>query len=195
MQLPTEILKEEHRAIERMLNVLETFIRRAEYGEHIAPHYFGNALQFIQQFADQCHHGKEENVLFPAMERNGFSRQMGPVAVMLNEHEEGRSYVRAMKDALETMGNNGATNIAQFTLPAKNFISLLRNHIMKEDTILFVMAENNLPAKEKETLVAEFGKLENEGKICRQKTELLSLLNQMEEEISRQQFSQEKVIV
>ncbi|MBM4166254.1 MAG: Rrf2 family transcriptional regulator [Ignavibacteria bacterium] len=194
MKTPTEILKEEHRAIERMLNVLEIFIRRSERGEHISTQYFNNALKFIQLFADSCHHGKEEKFLFPAMERNGFSREMGPLAVMLYEHEEGRSYVREMLDALGKMGNNGTANFAQFSIPAKNFIALLRNHITKEDNILFVMAENNLPEKEKDKLLLEFGNLELAGTVCHQKTELLTMLKQMEYEVT-QQFSSEKAAV
>lgn len=81
---PTDILKQEHRAIERMLTVLETTVQRMKQGENASPQIIRDALSFIQQFADRCHHGKEETILFTAMEQKGFSRDFGPLAVMLS---------------------------------------------------------------------------------------------------------------
>ncbi len=51
-------------------------------------------------FADQCHHGKEEDLLFPAMEAAGIPRESGPIGVMLEEHNIGRQYVRGMAEAV-----------------------------------------------------------------------------------------------
>ena len=181
---PTEILKQEHRAIERMLNVLERAADRVAKGVNVPSQTFRNAIRFIQQFADKCHHGKEEDLLFPAMERRGFPRHAGPLAVMLNEHEAGRAHVRALVNAVELYEKNDPSSISQITEHAYGFASLLREHIMKEDNVLFVMAEQNLTAIDQNKLLADFHSLENSGETCRTKSELLGLLETMEREIS-----------
>lgn len=80
---PTEQLKEEHKAIKLMLKVLEAMCRRLENKENIPKEHFEKVLEFIKVFADKCHHGKEEDLLFPAMEKAGIPREGGPLNVML----------------------------------------------------------------------------------------------------------------
>ena len=60
-----------------------------------------NLQEFFRLFADQCHHGKEEELLFPLLEQKGIPRTGGPIGVTLHEHEEGRALVRQMGDAVE----------------------------------------------------------------------------------------------
>ena len=62
----TEELMTEHRAIERMLAVLESAAGRLEAGERVRPDVFREALDFVRNFADRCHHGKEEENSSPA---------------------------------------------------------------------------------------------------------------------------------
>jgi len=47
-------------------------------------------FEFFSVFVDTCHHGKEEELLFPAMETVGISRESGPIGAMLGEHQQGR---------------------------------------------------------------------------------------------------------
>ncbi|MGQ9493468.1 MAG: hemerythrin domain-containing protein [Anaerolineae bacterium] len=92
----TEQLMEEHRAIETVLNILENVCQRLETGKAVDAEHLEHILEFIRIFADRCHHGKEEDLLFPAMEKAGIPREGGPIGVMLIEHVQGRNYVRGM---------------------------------------------------------------------------------------------------
>ena len=74
----TEILKSEHRVIEGMLQTLAEAAARVESGQEIRPGFFLDAADFIKNFADGCHHRKEEGVLFEAMVNHGMSRLGGP---------------------------------------------------------------------------------------------------------------------
>jgi hemerythrin-like domain-containing protein len=94
---PTQILSDEHRVIERVLTALEGLIKRPVGG---SLDDWKKAVDFFRTFADQCHHFKEEKVLFPAMEEHGIPSDGGPIGMMLTEHEEGRSYVRGMAAAI-----------------------------------------------------------------------------------------------
>jgi len=149
----TALLSDEHRVIERVLAALEKLTEKPA-AEFLAP--WKKALDFIRHFADQCHHIKEEKVLFPAMEAHGIPNEGGPIGMMLQEHEEGRSYVRAMFDALGKVetGDQGAQ--AALFENAKQYLRLLREHIQKEDDILFRMADEVIPADEQKQLLKTF---------------------------------------
>jgi hemerythrin-like domain-containing protein len=149
----TDMLSDEHRIIERMLAVLQKLI--SEPVEHSLDSW-RKALDFFSHFADQCHHFKEEQVLFPAMEQHGVPSEGGPIGMMLTEHEEGRGYVRAMMAAL-TLAE--ARNEAAKDTLLKNagaYLRLLREHIQKEDEILFRIADDVIPPDEQKQLLRSF---------------------------------------
>ena len=155
---PTQILSDEHRVIERVLGAVE---KLAE-GPVDALEPWKKALDFIRYFADQCHHLKEEKVLFPALEAHGIPSEGGPIGIMLIEHEEGRSYVRAMLAAIcliEAKNEGGKESLLS---SAQAYCRLLREHIQKEDEILFRMADEVISAEEQKKLSAAFAEHEAE---------------------------------
>jgi hemerythrin-like domain-containing protein len=136
----TKILMEEHRVIERVLLSLEVGGRRLGAGEPMPPAFFVQAADFIKGFADGCHHRKEEGVLFPAMEAAGVARQGGPIGAMLAEHEEGRRLTRAMRAAPERLEAGDASSRDEVVQNALGYVALLRQHITKENSVLFPIA-------------------------------------------------------
>lgn len=157
----TQQLKDEHQGVLLMLNVLEAVGKKLSAGDKVEPRHLQQIVEFLQVFVDKCHHGKEEDVLFPAMEHAGIPRENGPLGVMLAEHEKGRGYVRAMKAAVEKYADGDATQSADIVAAANNYISFLRPHIDKEDNVLYAMADQVLPADQQAKLFDEFEKIEN----------------------------------
>jgi len=149
----TALLSDEHRVIERVLAALEKLTEKPAT-DFLAP--WNKALDFIRHFADQCHHIKEEKVLFPAMEAHGIPNEGGPIGMMLMEHEEGRAYVRAMFDALGKIAAGDPSAQAALCDNAKQYLRLLREHIQKEDDILFRMADEVIPEDEQKQLLKSF---------------------------------------
>lgn len=156
---PTQVLKDEHRVIEKVLDAME----RALNHNAIDRSFFEKALDFLRNFADGCHHAKEEDELFPVLEALGMPRESGPIGCMLNEHEEGRSLVRMIDDNLEAAANGDRTAVGAVRQAAANYIELLRQHIQKEDNVLFVMADQTLGSKEKKSMLAAFDRAEQSG--------------------------------
>ncbi len=179
----TDILMQEHRAIERALDVLVTAADRLEGGASVPPELLEGTMRFIRHFADRCHHGKEEGFLFPALERSGLPKDAGPLAVMLTEHDDGRALVRSMGEALAQLAAGNRAGIPAFCRPAREFSVLLRSHIMKEDQVLFVMADMRLRQSEKDRLTNDFAAAEATGEACRAKADLLRDLDRLEREI------------
>lgn len=138
----TGVLKSEHQVILKVLDVLEKILNRVDEGGSLDDHGMERCLTFFRLFADACHHGKEEDVLFPELESAGIPRQGGPIGVMLYEHQQGRELVRQMGTALEasraTKDRNWCCALVQ---AGRSYVDLLRRHIGKEDHCLFAMAE------------------------------------------------------
>jgi hemerythrin-like domain-containing protein len=152
---PTTMLRNEHRVIEQVLNCLEVLADRAHDGwfEREAA---GQAIDFFRNFADRCHHAKEETHLFPAMEVKGLPRHGGPTGAMIAEHELGRRSLAVMQEAIDN--GDGAC----FAQEAHRYVLLLRDHIFTEDHRLFPLAEALLAESERSKLLAAFADLENE---------------------------------
>jgi hemerythrin-like domain-containing protein len=149
---PTQILSDEHRVIERVLGAVEKLAK----GPVGALEPWLQALDFIRGFADQCHHFKEEKVLFPAMEAHGIPSEGGPIGMMLMEHEEARSYVRAMFAAISLIEAENEAAKDSLLSNARAYCRLLREHIQKEDEILFCMADEMIPDEEQKELAQAF---------------------------------------
>jgi hemerythrin-like domain-containing protein len=157
---PTEVLSAEHRVIEQVLDCLEQIAARAESTRALDVESARTALEVLRTFADRCHHGKEENCLFPKLESRGFPTHVGPVAVMLQEHESGRAEIRAMDAALETLSRNDSSGHQSFAAAARRYVALLRDHIAKEESILFPMAESMLTPADRDDVLNSFQAVE-----------------------------------
>lgn len=157
----TDILSSEHRVIERVIAGLEAQADKLAAGQIARPGFFLDAADFIKGFADGCHHRKEEGVLFEAMVGAGLPRQAGPIAVMLDEHEQGRAFTRGMRAAAERLAGGDASAAAAVAANARGYAALLRQHIQKEDGILFPLADQVIPADQHAAVVAAFDHVEH----------------------------------
>jgi hemerythrin-like domain-containing protein len=140
---------------------LERAAGRLEAGQAVEPAFFFDAVRFIRGFADGCHHRKEEGVLFEAMSAAGMPVEEGPIGVMLYEHEEGRAYTRAMHHAAQRLerGETGASR--ELIASARGYVALLREHILKEDRVLFPMADSVIPSAAHERVLQGFERVEH----------------------------------
>jgi hemerythrin-like domain-containing protein len=162
MTTATTILRREHDAILRMLDVAEELADRLRRDEQVAPETLGEVNQFFQLFADRCHHAKEEEVFFPLLERKGIPRDDGPIGVMLAEHEHGRALIREMVEAADAYGRGDQPAGRRWAEAARQYSDLLGQHILKENNVLFGMAERVLSPDEQSALADHFERLETE---------------------------------
>ena len=74
----TEILRSEHELIDRALDRLEALcgtLGKAGASAVADSKSMSDTIEFIQAYADERHHRKEEQGLFPALERCGRSSE------------------------------------------------------------------------------------------------------------------------
>lgn len=158
----TDQLKTEHEGIKLMLRILEAAAQRVEAGKPVPHEDLDSMAEFLSVFADKCHHGKEEDHLFPALEAAGVPRDGGPLGVMLHEHTTGRGFIAGLKEAIAGLKSNRTDAPALLASNARQYIELLTQHIEKENTVLFMIADARLPEEEDARLVEAFEELERE---------------------------------
>jgi hemerythrin-like domain-containing protein len=177
----TDILSEEHQVIGQVLTALEKMADRYEQAKRLDAAEAKDVVDFFRNFADRCHHGKEEAQLFPVLERHGFSPEAGPTAVMRIEHEQGRAHVRAMAEAITRTERGNAAAWPDFVEHARGYVELLRQHIEKENHCLFAMADAALSTSEQKQLLAAFEKVEGEDMGAGTHEEFLALAGRLAE--------------
>jgi hemerythrin-like domain-containing protein len=160
---PLTILMNEHRLIETALGSLETCALEVGGGLALERAIARDYAEFLRGYADAWHHGKEEDILFQRMVERGFSAEAGPVAVMLAEHRQGRALVSAIHAVGEAKGDVTAAEQEAFLSAAGGFVPLLRQHIQKEDNILYPMSERVLSTAEFESMLADFDAFEKKA--------------------------------
>ena len=152
MTSPTDLLREEHRVILRALGLLGSAADRLARGEALPEGWWERLVGWLRAFADLGHHAKEERYLFPALVKAGVPSEGGPVGVMLAEHVEGRALVQAMQ----------ADDVPRRVDAARRYVHLLRDHIDKENGVLFPLAETVLEERIQRALAREFEAVEAE---------------------------------
>jgi len=159
---PTDVLKEEHKGIKVGLSILGKVADKLQADQPVPPEHLEQLVDFIRTFADRCHHGKEEDLLFKALVEKGMPQEGGPVGQMLLEHEQGRAFVRGMSESLSAASEGETAAVRRFAENAGGYVQLLRAHIHKEDQVLFPMADRLLSDDDQRKLSESFDRVESE---------------------------------
>ncbi len=172
----TKELVDEHKLIKKMISVLENAVKRFKENNDLDILIFEKAIDFIPNYADKFHHAKEEDILFKEMLNKNMPKEDGPIQAMLIEHEQGRDFVKGMKKSIDELNKSkdnkkkeeknrkDEDKIKQDEIKqnliknAKGYIELLKEHIDKEDNILYPLAEKIFNDDEKQKQLTAFDK-------------------------------------
>lgn len=158
MRYASEDLMHEHEGILLGLKILERIAGTAEESGKADVKDIADMVGFLKLFADKCHHGKEEGMMFPAMEKAGIPKENGPIGQMLIEHNEGRRLIAEMAASID----EDILQASRFSSAALDYIGLMRAHIEKENKVLFPLGDKKLPVEEQKNLIIRFEEFEEE---------------------------------
>ena len=147
-----ESMVQEHEVIVGVLASVQAMADKLSAGEKVDRQDVADFGRFFRDFADKCHHGKEEDRLFVKMVEVGFPQDSGPIAVMLSEHNEGRQEVRGLLEIGAGAGPLTEAEKSRAIQYAIQFVPLLYAHIQKENNILYPMAQRAIPPEDFERL-------------------------------------------
>jgi hemerythrin-like domain-containing protein len=174
-----EDLRNEHEAIISGLQILDTLSRRIDRGLDVQRRDIHDFIGFLREFADKCHHGKEEGILFPALINSGMEKEGGPIEAMLSEHAKGRELIKEMDAAV-----SGKEDNKRFARAAKEYSDLLQAHIAKENDVLFPLAENTLTAPQLDQIYDVFEQHERKVIGAGRHDDLHALLKKLKQKYS-----------
>ena len=136
---PTESLKKDHALIEKMINALQTISSLLNNGKQIPESNLNQAIDFSINFTNTCHHGKEEESLFPTLENKGMPREGGPIARMLYEHEITKNLAESIVKSTNTYISTG--NYKELVKDIDNYVQHVSLHLSNENQKLFAIAD------------------------------------------------------
>lgn len=156
MNSPTEMLEAEHRVIARIVGITPVLAERLEEGDIIKPDILLGIVEFMRIYADKCHHGKEEDLLFPALGEKGVPMQGCPIGSLVADHVSGRSLVRRLGESAEAYAGNEPEAYEGLIGSLRGIAALYPGHIWKEDYLLFPMTNKVLNPEELDALYRQF---------------------------------------
>lgn len=143
--MSTESLRNDHFLIEKMMRALNVTADLLKAGKSIPAPFLEQAMDFTKNFTNVCHHGKEEDSLFPALEKGGMPRDGGPIARMLFEHEITKQLAEKMDQSAKEYLQSGKAEGLVADIQA--YTDHVSQHLTKENFRLFVMADMMLGAR------------------------------------------------
>lgn len=161
-----EILKNEHKNILRAVEALLDRCAKDEKTGLISVDFYQAAIDFIRNYADKFHHAKEEDILFAELNKAAVNLHCNPTEQMLYEHDLGRQSVKELEAGLDE------NNLAKALAGARGYGNLLKDHIFKEDNILYPLADEALSDKIKNDMLLKFEKIAGKNLEINKKFEL-----------------------
>jgi hemerythrin-like domain-containing protein len=154
--LPIAPLMIEHRLIERMIAVIRKEIGRIESGGEIDPGFIDDAVDFIRTYADRCHHGKEEDILFRDLDRKELtSYDKVMVEELKEDHRKGRENTALLVAAKERFIKGDKDQAGKILDEMKFFVDFYPKHIEKEDKHFFMPSMSLFTEDEKDAMMRE----------------------------------------
>lgn len=140
--MSTESLRRDHDLIEKVIKAMESTIQLLNDNKQIPESILLPVIDFSKNFTDICHHTKEEKSLFPALEQAGMPSNMGPIAMMLIDHQRSREIGSQMEEsAKEYLSAGDSTKLIN---DMQQYVDHVTEHLWKENNRLFMMAEARL---------------------------------------------------
>ncbi|MBF0484084.1 MAG: hemerythrin domain-containing protein [Candidatus Omnitrophica bacterium] len=147
----------EHRLIERMIKLMRTETSKINNGEDPKVQFLHAVTDFIKTYADQCHHGKEENILFKSLVKKPLSEKHKQILNELaEEHIFARKKTRGLEEAIKKYLQGESSAIPKISQFMHELTEFYPQHIEKEDKQFFLPCMDYYSKSELDTLLNDF---------------------------------------
>ena len=135
---PTGPLVWEHRLIERMIALMAEQLGVIDQTDRIDPHFIDTATDFIRTYADRCHHGKEEDILFRELAKKDLDPALwAAMEDLIADHVRGRKVTGQLVESNAAYRAGDKSALAQITTTMRMLVDFYPVHIDKEDKHFF----------------------------------------------------------
>jgi len=146
----------EHRLIERMIEIAKRKTMGFKEKKQVDNHFVGTFIDFIRTYADRCHHGKEEDILFRELKKKSLlAEHQRIMEELIEEHKWGRNTVASLYQANNDLIERKTSSYSSLIESVESLLNFYPKHIEKEDKHFFIPVMEYFPAHEKEILLQE----------------------------------------
>jgi hemerythrin-like domain-containing protein len=151
------IIRDEHRSISVILHGMEYLVQRIRARRNkVDPRVFHAMLYYLDTFSERMHHPKEDQYLFKAMrERSAEADTL--IADLEDDHARGEDALRRLAQCLIRYEEGGEQEFPAFEREVENFVRNYRDHMRKEEDLLFPLAQKVLTVADWSKIDIAFG--------------------------------------
>ena len=161
--MPIGPLMIEHRLIERMVGVLRGEMHSIEKKNAVHIELVDSGVDFFRTYADRCHHGKEEDILFRDLAKKRLSPEHKKImAELIEEHRTGRGTVGKLLSAKERYGKGERDALKEIIGLLKKLVEFYPVHIEKEDQHFFLPCMEYFSKEERDAMLRQFADFDRE---------------------------------
>ncbi len=154
--MPVGPLMKEHRLIERMIRIMGAHLEDINKESKADPVFIDTAVDFIRTYADRCHHGKEEDILFRDLARKKLSDEHRRIMQeLIEEHKMGRNNVKKLIEAKEKYVQGDESALKDIALNMEILVKFYPEHIEKEDKHFFIPCMDYFTPDERSKMLDE----------------------------------------
>ena len=158
----TADLRSEHVGVGRMLGIMDAMTRRAQSGEKLDYGDLAQTIEFLRVFVDQCHHAKEEELLFPAIRAAKMTSVEKTIVTLLADHAQGREAVAQIASGAQRLAEGDECASTELADAMSGYTRLLHAHILREERDCFGAADRELPTAVQDELAAGYERIERD---------------------------------
>lgn len=160
--LPIGPLMIEHRLIERMIALIQQELDRIQSNVAVDPEFafvdpvfIDTAVDFLRTYADRCHHGKEEEILFAELEKNSLSPEHRRIMdELIAEHKFSRATTGKLIKAKEDYLRQEPEAVERILMHLRALAEFYPKHIEKEDKHFFIPCMEYFTQEQKDAMLA-----------------------------------------
>ena len=154
--MPVGPLMIEHRLIERMIKIMQVNLENIRKESKVDTLFVDTAVDFIRTYADRCHHGKEEDILFRDLAKKKMSDEHQRIMQeLIEEHKMGRNNVKKLVEAKEKYVQGDKDTLKDIVSNMETLVKFYPKHIEKEDKHFFIPCMDYFNDAEKDTMLNE----------------------------------------
>jgi hemerythrin-like domain-containing protein len=176
-----ETLVDDHRLISRVLNAFGGFLDEAESSGLLDAVELNRFVVFFREFVELLHHEREEEVLFPAMESIGYSKNGAPLAHIHDQHERECALLLRLRKLAVATSPPAAARQARLIETGRELVEFEQAHMQKENELLY-------PAMKKEfsgQTIAALSRKMNTGQAAERRATDQAWLKTLADELAR----------
>jgi hemerythrin-like domain-containing protein len=154
--MPIGPLMIEHRLIEKMIAAMGRELERMEREQTANPALIEAIVDFIRTYADRCHHGKEEDILFRELGHKNLSEEHRRIMQeLVDEHVQARDKTRSLVEAKDLYMQGQSSALDRMAETMRFLVEFYPKHIEKEDRHFFLPVMRYFSPREKDAMIEE----------------------------------------